>query len=429
MLLFAYLPEICTFLLLIFASTQVAEIGPILVLGQFALVGLLFAVRPAAFLDTTLRWWPLLLAPIYCLFSALWSEVPALSARYAAQLLFSAFVGIHLARLMTPRRFVTVFMLAMFVFSLLCVAVGTTGVSAEGPVLIGLTGSKNQLGYIGGFLLLSAVAVLMLGRIAVATRWVAILSLPLAAYILIEVNSATALLLAVAGAAVLLALAVSQRLPPGGRLAAIIGALLVIAPLTALTPEAQAWLEHFMFDTLNKDPTLTGRTILWARADDLIARRPLFGYGYQSIWLGDTIDTIALQRWSGITDGRTFHFHHQFRQIAVDTGLIGLAVFVIALVATLGYQLRQYLLRPSVPTSFFMVMFMLFVARSFSDLVLSALSVHTVMFFAAARYGYWRPAENTAEAHARGHALWPVLPHALQRPLRAAGNFRPRPRP
>jgi O-antigen ligase len=99
----------------------------------------------------------------------------------------------------------------------------------------------------------------------------------------------------------------------------------------------------------------------------------LLGYGYQSIWMGDSTETIALQRMTGITDGRQFHFHHQFRQIAVDTGYVGLVAFVGVLIATFFAGMRQLLLHPSVPTSFFFILFMLMATRSFTDVIIAPL--------------------------------------------------------
>ncbi|HYD74290.1 MAG TPA: O-antigen ligase family protein, partial [Candidatus Binatia bacterium] len=328
MALIAFLPEIAAFLIFFMMATQIAQVGPILVLIELALFALLLVLRAPVALQTALRWWPLLIAPILAAVSTIWSDAPMTTLRYGVQFMLTAYIGVLLARLMTPRRFLIVFMLSMFVFCVGSILYGREGSSAEGLVLIGLTGSKNQMGYAAQLLMLSGLAVLLLRDVEHWMRWVAALALPVGVYILLGVNSATALLMGFGGAAMLLVLAFTERMQPGGRLAAIIAALIIVTPLLLLIPEAlQAW-DYFIYDTLDKDPTLTGRTILWARADDLIARRPLLGYGYQAIWMGDSTETTALKRMFGVIDGRTFHFHHQFRQVAVDTGLIGLAAFV-----------------------------------------------------------------------------------------------------
>jgi len=399
MALIAYLPEIAAFLIFIMISTQLSAVGPLLILAEFALVGLLFLIRPMSFVEIIARWWPLLLTPIIATASAIWSDAPATSLRYGAQFIFTMFVGILLARLLTPRRFLIVFACSTFVFCVLCILNGRQGSSAEGMVLIGLTGSKNQLGYEAQLLMMSALAMLLMGVRFVALRWIAVLSFPLALYLVLEVNSATALLMAIGGSSALFGLWLLQRFTPGGRLATLIAACLVLAPITLVLPEILEAMNRFLFETLNKDPTLTGRVFLWAAADDLAERRPLLGYGYQAIWIGDSSESIGLRRLAGISDGRTFHFHDQFRQIRVDTGWLGLIAFVGLLAAMGAAMLRRVLLKPDVPTAFFFVLYLLMVLRAFTDIIIMPFSIHTILFAAIAVYAF-APAQQGAPAEA-----------------------------
>jgi len=388
MILIAYLTEIVAFFVLFLSSVQLPEVGTVSVLAQIGLVGLLVASRPVAALDTVLRWWPLLLAPILAMASALWSDLPSVSLRYGGQFLFTAFVGVHLARLMTPHRFLLVLLLATFVFCLFSLGAGRYGPSFHGVVPIGLTGSKNAMGAAAGMMLTAAAAVLLAPGYSRTVRWIAIIGALIAAYFLVRVESTTAL--AIGGASVLAlgGLWLLQRLQPGGRLAALIVAGLVLAPLSFLIPEGLDWLERFMSDTLDKDPTLTGRTILWAAADELAQRRPLLGYGYQAIWMGDSSDSIGLHRLSGMSDGRSFNFHNQYKQIAVDLGYVGLAAFVGALIAVALAGLRRLLLAPTMVTSFFFVTFVLMAARGSLDVIVTPLSVMTVLFYASCVYAF-----------------------------------------
>src|SRR5262249_36569050 len=224
------------FLLFVLVSIQDAGNGTLIVLMQMGLIGLLFVIRPSAFLGTLVKWWPLLLTPILATISFAWSSVPDMSARYGAQLLFTAFVGVHLARLMTPKRFLTVFLASIFVFCVMCVLSGRPGPAADGMVLIGLTGSKNQMSYEGPMLLMAGLSALLMGDISKPMRWIGLMAIPFAIYILLITHSVTGLLLAVAGSLALIVLAFAQRATPGGRLAAGIAMLAVIAPLTMLAP-------------------------------------------------------------------------------------------------------------------------------------------------------------------------------------------------
>jgi exopolysaccharide production protein ExoQ len=396
MALLFFLPEIAAFLIFFMMATQSVPFSPLLAAAEIVLLGLLLVLRAQVALQTALKWWPLLLMPILAPISTLWSDAPMTTLRYGAQFLATAFLGVLLARLMTPRRFLIVFMGSMFVFCLACLLYGRQGVSAEGMVLIGLTGSKNQMGYAAQLLVLSGLAVLLLREAASWVRWIAALSLPLGIGILVGVNSATALLMGVAGAVVLIALWFAERLQPGGRLVGLIGTIIIITPLLLLAPEFSAAWDNFLFNTLNKDPTLTGRTVLWEYADEFIARRPFLGYGYQAFWMGESADTLALKRMFFVTDGRTFHFHHQYRQVAMDTGLIGLVAFAGALIAVLLSGLRQLLLRPTIPTSFFYLVFVLMAVRGFTDVIIGPMNVHMVLFCAACAYAFWTPETDHA---------------------------------
>jgi exopolysaccharide production protein ExoQ len=400
MALIYFLPEIAAFLIFFMMATQSTPFSAILVLIELVLLGLLVVLRAPVALQAVLKWWPLLLMPILAAVSTLWSEATMTTLRYGVQFMLTAYIGVLLARLMTPRRFLLVFMLSMFAFCVASILYGRQGAAVDGLVLIGLTGSKNQMGYAAQLLILSGLAVLLMNDVPRWMRWVGAVALPIGAYILLNVDSATALLMGAGGAAILLVFAFVQRMQPGGRLAALIAALIIATPLILLVPEALAAWDHFLFDTLDKDPTLTGRTILWARADDLIERRPLLGYGYQAIWMGDSTETTALKRMFFVSDGRTFHFHHQFRQVAVDTGLVGLAAFVGALIAVGFSGMRQLLLHPTIPTSFFFIVFALMTARGFTDVILGPISVHMVLFYAACTYAFWRREAAAAPAPA-----------------------------
>lgn len=414
MALLAFLPEIAAFLLLIGMATQLPQFGAIIALAEFAIVGLLFVFRTTAFIEVVRRWWWLLLMPAIATLSGFWSDAPMISFRYGAQYLFTCIIGVLIACTMTPRRYVQVLLVALFVFCILCIVNGRQGTSAEGWVLIGLTGSKNQMAYAAQILMLSAIAVLLMRNMPLQLKAVAVLSLPLSAYLVAGTNSATAVLMAVGGSAALMGLWWAQRLPPGGRLWALIGALVVLSPLTLLIPEAIEFIDHFVFGTLGKDPTLTGRTTLWAHADALIAERPLLGYGYQAIWMGDSSETIGLKRLMGVEDGRQFHFHHAFRIVAVDTGMVGLAAFVVMLLLVGFAGLKQLLLRPRVETSFFFLIFALMVARAFTDAIIGPFSMHTLLFFAACVYAFWgmQPAEEAVpeQAPAAWRARRPATP-------------------
>ena len=80
----------------------------------------------------------------------------------------------------------------------------------------------------------------------------------------------------------------------------------------------------------------------------------------------------------------------------MDTGLIGLVAFAGALIAVLLSGLRQLLLRPTIPTSFFYLVFVLMAVRGFTDVIIGPMNVHMVLFCAACAYAFWTPETDHA---------------------------------
>jgi exopolysaccharide production protein ExoQ len=382
------LPEIVAFMQFLLLSVQNSPLGPALLAVQLALFGLLALSRAPFLLQTVVRWWPLMLLQILSLVSSLWSSVPDQSARYAVQYLYTVLSALFLARLLGPRRFLVILTSATFVFCLLSFANGRQGNSFTHSVLIGLSGSKNAMAFEALTMFGAALATLMLDNLSPLVRWIALLSVPLGAFFLITTESSTAIVFGVVTVVALVGFRIAQAMTPGARLGMMLMGLTILAPTALLLPEIQAGADHFLYDTLNKDPTLTGRTELWERADDLIARRPLLGWGYQSIWLSDTRDAIALRRLTKIDDGRAFNFHHQWRQIGVDTGFLGILIFAATAIAGALAGLRQFLLRPTIETSFFFLTFLLLLARSYVECVAGVLSIHAVIFYASAMFAF-----------------------------------------
>jgi hypothetical protein len=121
-----------------------------------------------------------------------------------------------------------------------------------------------------------------------------------------------------------------------------------------------------------------------------------------------------LKRLTGIADGRTFNFHHTFRQVGVDTGLIGMAIFITTLVVVGLRGFWQLLVNPTPATSFFYAIFLLLVSRAFTDVIIGPFSIHTILLYACGVYAFWRP--EMAAQQDRPFA-WLTLPASRSRPI------------
>ncbi|MES1201821.1 MAG: O-antigen ligase family protein [Pseudomonadota bacterium] len=381
-------PDIAVLAFLPLMTAQVPELGPLLVLAQFGLMAMLIATRPVQCLSAFTHWWPLLALPIICLASCIWSELPAESARYAAQFFFTCFTGVLLASLVPASRFLQMSFLGMLGFCVLSIASHRMGPSFHGEVLIGFTGSKNQMGLAGFMLLMAAMGVALDNKIPALVRLLAAPAVPVALYILASTDTATAVLIAIAAAPLFIILHLSERFHPATRVGLMLAVLLVLSPLAFVWNDLVGWATDTLFNSMGKDATLTGRTYLWDRAHELIDRRPLEGHGYQAFWVGDSADTIGILRWAGLEDGRTFNFHNTYLQVAVDTGYLGLGAFILTLIAIGIGGFRQFVLRPTVATSYFFLNFLVMVMISFTEVILLPFLPRTMLLFVCGVYAW-----------------------------------------
>lgn len=384
-----FLPETAACVFVFMMTNQMGgSLGVVIQLGFF---GLLIAARPTDCLQIFLRWWPLLAAPIIAFISFTWSDLPAVSARYGFQLLFTAFAGVLIANMLPAYRFVHMIFLSMLVFCIVSIMSRRMGPAIDGLVLVGLTGSKNQMALAAYTLLVSAIATGLLRQTPPWMRAAAAAGILIGLFVLAITKSASALVLTGIAVPGLLAIYLTQKMTPAARMSILIVAVIVTIPIIFLAPEIEEAINYFLFNTLGKDPTLTGRTQLWAYAQEMIARRPVQGYGYQSFWLGDSLEVLSFLHGAGVGDPRSFHFHNTYLQIGVDIGYVGMIAFAGAMIAILFGGMRQYVLNPTTSTTFAFVMFLGIAVLSFTELVMAPMLPRTLFLYAFGVYLLAKP--------------------------------------
>lgn len=94
-----------------------------------------------------------------------------------------------------------------------------------------------------------------------------------------------------------------------------------------------------ILEFLGRDPTLTGRTVLWQLGLDAWMQKPFFGWGYKGYF--DSEDAKKISFIPGFHNYIVPHFHQSFIQTLVDLGLPGflLCVFNILYIARNSYYL------------------------------------------------------------------------------------------
>jgi exopolysaccharide production protein ExoQ len=114
----------------------------------------------------------------------------------------------------------------------------------------------------------------------------------------------------------------SMRISPATLLVSITVCYAVLASITGFN---KTHISYWLYG----DWTFTGRTVIWDFANYEIARRPLFGWGYQSFWLGASLADAP--GWvKNMASG-----HSGYVDTMLDMGYIGLALLISFIFATL----------------------------------------------------------------------------------------------
>jgi len=84
--------------------------------------------------------------------------------------------------------------------------------------------------------------------------------------------------------------------------------------------------------------SLTGRMPIWTTLADHVARRPLVGYGYDSFWTADRIDTVSSELQWGVREA-----HSAYLDTVLSVGLVGGLLLLAVVFVGLRTSSEQYL--------------------------------------------------------------------------------------
>jgi len=112
-----------------------------------------------------------------------------------------------------------------------------------------------------------------------------------------------------------------------------------------------------IFASINKDPSLTGRTDIWILLIEIALRRPWLGYGYDAFWL--EFDGPSAEVWYAAS-WHPPHAHNGFIDLWLTLGLVGLLLFILSFLDTFskGFIWIRYFSKT--PDGFWPLIFMVF---------------------------------------------------------------------
>lgn len=256
--------------------------------------------------------------------SAAWSEVPMVTLRHGIALGAGCLFSLYFVERFT---FAEQLKILGWVFGLAAILSFIFGALDWGTAVlevpgtwIGIYAHKNVL---GGSMALGALVFSLLSEHLENGKWLAWLGLVSCLILIILSRSMTAIVivLPLLYAKHLIRLALQGK-PKIGRKVCV--ALLVVAV-------SGAWIvSDFdrVTELLDRDPTLTGRTMLWAIIFPMALQKPWLGYGFGGFWLGEEGPSVEVWELHGFP---TPNGHNGLLDILLDLGLIG------AITAACGY--------------------------------------------------------------------------------------------
>jgi O-antigen ligase len=115
-----------------------------------------------------------------------------------------------------------------------------------------------------------------------------------------------------------------------GFLIVIVGSIMSLATITS---------------AYGKELTFSGRTYIWTASVDAIERRPLLGHGVGALFWQEGITPETAEIWRQVGFPNT-HAHNGALDLALQLGLVGLAVFAVLWFTTFGQAWRMLRTEP-----------------------------------------------------------------------------------
>jgi exopolysaccharide production protein ExoQ len=116
---------------------------------------------------------------------------------------------------------------------------------------------------------------------------------------------------------------------------------------------------HFgqLMYALGKDPTLTGRTIIWSSVLTSVKKQPLFGYGYMAFWAslkGESANTVLLMHWPGMA-----YAENGILELALELGVVGVVLYLLLFLRAVKDAAYLFVRKPS-PAVMWYISFLVF---------------------------------------------------------------------
>jgi exopolysaccharide production protein ExoQ len=384
--------------LLIFAAFVSAtvlfssQLGSLTVVCHAMATLMLVASQPRPVLAALGRGWLLLIFMGWIFLSTIWSQYPGTTLYYGAEAALTMLIGLQLGRRSAQDEALIGLFLGWSLYTLSSLAFGHSVKwgSHGGSAFSGLSAVKNYAGdtaVLGFIFALHAMRWgLARGRLMLTAYAMVVALADLA--IIAMAQSSGAILGVGEAIAVFLALSLFAILPLTMR-TSILLVTVIVAVILFLTRDI--WLVPLRNEVLSffgKDPTLTGRTYLWIRAEDVIQSHRWLGVGYNAFWVQGNLDAEGLWRSEGIISRAGFNFHNSLIELRIHLGLIGVVMAGAILLIYSARLIKGFTLTPDLTKlTWITLLFYEFGRMSFEAIGIVPFSYATMILVGAMAHG------------------------------------------
>ena len=264
----------------------------------------------------------------FLLLSTLWSIDPQTTIRRGVIYLFFVIGTIGIAGNLDGDDFMELLGVTCLLSAIASLLLLTFSPDASlmGDELRGIFSHKNVLGEVMATGALASLHGLRVGR----KRWRKTVMLILFTAVAMASRSATSIMTIFVYCCIS---AITSFIRKGGvaRIMTIISIMLLLPAVVVAAAFPDSLLE-----LIGKDPTLTGRTDLWALVLTYIAQRPLLGWGYSAFWSPINIDANEI---STVLGWSVPEAHNGVLEMLLEVGFVGTAVFLVLWVRNLVLSL------------------------------------------------------------------------------------------
>ena len=318
--------------------------------------------------------WPLMLFATVGVLSTLWSDTPILTLKRSIQLMATTIICITLLYTVKKETIVSVMMISLAILMLYALSSSrTVTIAYTGEVVrIGHFGSKNAMSSFASFTAMVGIATWLLPSIPKPIKWLGAISMLLSMLTFYHAKSLGTNLSFFAILALALCLYFYTNRPISiinRRIFNIVFAFyfVLFVCLAIYFFDFKAY-EELMY-SIGKDPTITGRTIIWEIGSRSIMENPILGVGLHGYWNEDNLGAIEI--WEALHKeiGAAFGFHNLYIHYYVELGVLGLTA-ILAIIHTSLKSIHHISSTKMEPFDIFVFcIFIFFLVKSFFETV------------------------------------------------------------